>query len=47
MNGGWHGVPDSAGTIQFNRAWTRMNANKDSSFRTLAVGKSIHQTVNL
>jgi hypothetical protein len=36
-----------AGTIQFNREWTRMNANKDNSFWTLAVGKSIHQAVNL
>jgi hypothetical protein len=47
VNGGWHGVPALAGTIQFNREWTRMNANKDRSFRTIAVGKSIHQTVNL
>jgi hypothetical protein len=33
--------------MQFNREWTRMNANKDRSFRAPVVGESIDQTVSL
>jgi hypothetical protein len=32
--------------MQFNREWTRMNANNDKSFRAPVVGESIDQTVS-